>query len=86
MPRPAPYDPEKHKWPKRVYPDPKSKKGVTVQDQAAYDAVMGKGLVSEPDNKDALIATAEREGVTIDKRWGTDKIKAALVEAGKLPA
>ena len=32
----------------------------------------------EPSSKDDLLALAEQRGITVDKRWGVERLKAAL--------
>lgn len=32
----------------------------------------------EPLSKDELLALAEQRGITVDKRWGVERLKAAL--------
>jgi hypothetical protein len=40
MPRPAPYDPKQHPYPKRIYLDQKVKKGITVNSKEEEDAAI----------------------------------------------
>jgi hypothetical protein len=35
------------------------------------------------DDLDALRSQAEKAGVTVDKRWGADRLKQEIADAGK---
>lgn len=37
-------------------------------------------LNTKPDDRDALIAEAQQKGVTVDKRWGIDRLKSELAK------
>ncbi len=50
-------------------------------DQEADDVPPPPAEEAPTDERAALIAEAEAAGVTIDKRWGIDRIKAALAGA-----
>ena len=54
---------------------------VLVQDAEGYCAAMNAAEV-ETETKDDLIARAEAAGITIDKRWGIEKLRAALDDCG----
>lgn len=57
---------------------PKWVGSVIVQSAEEESALLGTDTLDE---RAALIAQAEAEGVKIDKRWSDDKIRAALVTA-----
>lgn len=40
----------------------------------------------KPDDLDALRAEAEKAGVTVDKRWGADRLRQEIADAGKSAA
>lgn len=78
-------------YPMMIYPDSpdgshaqsKSRKGVIVNSEAERDTLLGgQALLREPEERTRLIKVAEVKGVQIDKRWGLDRITAAIVDAG----
>lgn len=71
-------------YPKHVYPNPDDRKAFVVVNSEAEEteAMGGKKIVREEDEKRRLIALAEVKGVKVDRRWSAEKMVHAITEAG----
>lgn len=56
---------------------------VLVGMPAGSDEIEEPAVLSDAEQKDILIKLAKERNIYIDKRWGLDRIKAALDEAGE---
>jgi hypothetical protein len=74
---------EFHEYPKRVYPEGGPKDGIRVHNEIEEKAAMGGvAPVGEEEERAKLIAAADLLGVKVDKRWGSEKLKAAFEAKG----
>ncbi len=91
-------DYEYREYPKMVYPGSpdgkpvtnglgQSEPGITVLNAEEEASVMATKAppVRESDERDRLQMICEVKQVKYDKRWGNDKLVAAIVEAGEDP-
>jgi hypothetical protein len=77
-------------YPKMVYPGGmksnglgQTEPGVIVNDaDEEAIAMAGHAVVREEDERARLLKVAEVKGVTVDKRWGVDRLTAAIKDAG----
>lgn len=81
-----PYDPEKNRYPKWVYPDDGTKPFI-VQDEAAHNDWLASQKQPEVDDaptaeREKMISLAFANNVKIDKRWSDQRIAEALTAAG----
>lgn len=88
----APY--EFAEYPMMVYPNSEDplkptyvngvpQEGVTVNDEDELaEALAGRKIVRETDEKERLIALAEVDGVTVDKRWSVKRMAETIEAAG----
>lgn len=79
-------------FPKHVYPwgkegDPRKWRWVHVNNEAEEAEAMAQGDVQERegDKRERLLAIGEVKGLKLDRRWGLDKMEAAIVAAGHDP-
>lgn len=65
---------------------PKWVEGVIVNDEDEEARVLdGKKLLREPDERVRMLAICDVKKIIIDKRWGLDKIRKAIIAAGEDP-
>lgn len=77
-------------YPKMVYPNGmkpngtgQTPAGVLVNDaEEEATAMAGAKIVREEDERVRLLKVAEVKGVTVDKRWGNEKLVSAITAAG----
>lgn len=82
-----PYDPEKNRYPKWVYPEDGKTKPFIVQNEAAHNDWLASQKQPEVEaaptaEREKMISLAFASNVKIDKRWSDQRIADALSEAG----
>lgn len=78
-------------FPKHVYPwgrePPNHLRWIQVENEGEEAEAMAQGDVQERegDKRERLLAIGEVKGLKLDRRWGLDKMEAAIVAAGHDP-
>lgn len=81
-----PYDPEKNRYPKWVYPEDGTPAFIVKDEAAHHEWLAGRNVPEETPapagDRQKMIDLAASNNVKIDKRWSDQRIAEALSAAG----